>query len=194
MNERKNSTEINKQDERRSEELNEASAEQREVIRDFVEHKELESNKNLEDEIDAHKEASELADKADKKKEAEVQAHVEKHNYRGAPSKKQLRESFNNQMDAVREELGLGGKITSRIIHNPLIETASNFISSTVARPNALLSGSIMAFVTVTALYVLAKHYGFQLSGFETIAAFVLGWIVGTFYDYLVTVFRRHKH
>ncbi len=186
--------EITASDKNNSEKLDEAVAEQREIIRDRIEREGLESAKNPEDKADAHKAASELADKADKKKETEIKVHAEKHNYRGAPSKKQLRESFDNQMKAVRDELGLGGKITSKIIHSPFIEAVSNFVSSTLARPNALLSGSITAFIAVTVLYILAKHYGFQLSGFETIGAFILGWIVGTFYDYLVTIFRRRKH
>jgi hypothetical protein len=37
----------------------------------------------------------------------------------------------------------------------------------------------------VLALYVFAKTLGFTLSGFETIGAFVIGWIIGILFDFL---------
>lgn len=195
MGEKDNQTTNKQEHARGSEQFDEFAAEQQEAMRDRIEQAELASRKNHENEGDAHKEASSLAKEADEKKQKTInETHFEKQKNKGAPSKKQLNESFNNQIKNIRDELGLGGKITSKIIHNPVIEAVSDFISSTLARPNALLSGSITAFITVTALYFLARHYGFQLSGFETIAAFIVGWFVGTLYDYLKSIFRKRKY
>ena len=177
-----------------SENLEKIGMEHREALLTKMERQELENEKNHEDDSSAHDEASRLAKESDDKKQEVIkESHSDVYKHQGAPSKKQLKVSFDNQMRAVRDELNIGGKIASKVIHNPLIETVSDFASSTFARPNALLSGSIMAFITVTALYFLAKHYGFQLSGFETIAAFIFGWLLGTLYDYLRSVFSRHK-
>ena len=34
-------------------------------------------------------------------------------------------------------------------------------------------------------IYTIAKTIGYKLSGFETIAAFLIGWLIGLIYDYL---------
>lgn len=62
-----------------------------------------------------------------------------------------------------------------------------------MARPNAILAGSVVAFFAVLGVYLLAKNLGYVLSGFETIAAFVIGWIIGILYDYFRTMITGKK-
>ena len=81
----------------------------------------------------------------------------------------------------------------SKVIHAPGIEKASETIGSTVARPNAILAGSVVAFVLVLGVYIIAKTLGYPLSGFETIAAFVVGWIIGTLYDFFKVMITGKK-
>ena len=78
----------------------------------------------------------------------------------------------------------------SKVIHNPVIEKTSEVVGSTVARPNALLAGSTVAFITVAVLYIVAKQYGYVLSGFESIGAFILGWLIGVSFDYVRLLIR----
>ena len=93
--------------------------------------------------------------------------------------------AFDKQMSSVQQEMSPSESRFSKIIHTKSIEKTSDTLGATVARPNALLAGSISAFILVTALYFIAKHYGYRLSGFETIATFALGWAVGMIYDYI---------
>lgn len=93
--------------------------------------------------------------------------------------------SFKRQMEAAQADMSTSERRFSKVIHNKTIESVSDTVGSTLARPNALLSGSIFAFLFVTIVYLLAKHYGYQLSGFETIGAFIVGWILGFIYDYI---------
>jgi len=173
--------------------LEEIAAERQEALRNRMErHEVAESDHQKESESEALAKAAELAEKADQEKQDLIEKAPEPI-HRGAPSKKQLRESFENQLRMVREEMGPIGRTFSKVIHNPVIESVSDFVGSTFARPNALLAGSVTAFIVVTVLYYLAKHYGFQLSGFETIAAFIIGWLIGTLYDYLKNVFHRNR-
>lgn len=99
-------------------------------------------------------------------------------------TKQQRDASFNRQMNIVYDELRPSERRFSRFIHNRAVESVSNGLGATIARPNALLAGSVCAFLLVTAVYSIAKYYGYQLSGFETIGAFALGWILGIIYDY----------
>lgn len=100
-------------------------------------------------------------------------------------TRRQREASFKHQMEAVQSEMSPSERRFSKVIHNKTVETASDTLGATIARPNALLAGSISAFLLVTIVYLLAKYYGYRLSGFETIGAFVLGWVLGLIYDYV---------
>lgn len=93
--------------------------------------------------------------------------------------------SFKNQMNTIQAEMKLPSRAFSKVIHNRVIEKTSDIAATTIARPNAILVGSICAFVLTLGVYIIAKSIGYRLSGFETIAAFITGWAVGIFYDYL---------
>lgn len=104
---------------------------------------------------------------------------------RGGISKKDKNASYKRHMAQVQAELPAPQRAFSKIIHAPVIEKTSEFVGATVARPNAVLSGAVVAFFLVLAVYLLAKTLGYVLSGFETIAAFIVGWVIGVLYDYL---------
>ena len=124
-------------------------------------------------------EAKELAQSKEKHAPQEKQKEIAHHE---AP--KALRHnSYKQTMKTVQSQMSPASQSFSKIIHNPTIEKASEAIGATVARPNALLAGSICAFLAVASLYATAKFVGFSLSGFETIGAFILGWIIGLGYD-----------
>ncbi len=109
---------------------------------------------------------------------------------RSTISKKQSSHAYDLQLEHAREHMRPAAKAFSKLIHNRAVETTSDAISSTIARPNALLSGSIAAFAVVTILYFVAKHYGYQLTGFETIGAFAVGWALGILFDYFSLLIR----
>lgn len=137
--------------------------------------------------------ATELAEKAHANEHLKHRNVKKEEQRRGAPSKKQLQETFNAEMKNIYAEMSTTNRIISRVIHNPLIEKTTDFIGTTLARPNAMLSGSIAAFASITIIYLVARHYGYRLSGFETIAAFIIGWAIGILYDYIAGFIRRHK-
>jgi flagellar biosynthesis/type III secretory pathway protein FliH len=112
---------------------------------------------------------------------------------RGSISKKQRNESYARTIKQVQNELPIGNRLFSKIIHNSVIEKTSDVIGSTIARPNAMLSGAVVAFVLTLLTYTIAKTIGYALSGFETIAAFIIGWILGIIYDYLLVLITGGK-
>lgn len=100
-------------------------------------------------------------------------------------SKKQRQHSYKQTMKQIQSEMSTASRTFSKVIHNAVIEKSSEAIGATIARPNAILAGSLTALVLVTSLYVIAKIFGYRLSGFETIGAFILGWLIGLIYDYV---------
>lgn len=103
---------------------------------------------------------------------------------RGSISKKEKTASYKKHMKQLQAELPPAERAFSKLIHNPVVEKTSEFIGATIARPNAILSGAVVAFFLVLAVYLISKHFGYVLSGFETIGAFIVGWVIGVLYDY----------
>lgn len=112
----------------------------------------------------------------------------------GSINNKQRSESYTRTLKQVQDELPLGSRLFSKITHAKAIEKTSDFLGSTVARPDAMLSGAFFAFILTLLTYITAKTIGYALSGFETIAAFILGWIIGIIYDYLHVLFTGKKN
>jgi hypothetical protein len=103
---------------------------------------------------------------------------------RGSISKQEKEASFKRHMKQVQAEMSPPARVFSKFIHNKAVERTSEVVGGTVARPNAILAGAVVAFVFVLVVYLIAKHFGYVLSGFETIAAFIAGWLIGILYDY----------
>jgi hypothetical protein len=93
--------------------------------------------------------------------------------------------SFEAAMTEITRHMPLHERLFSRLIHTKAVETLSDIIAGTLARPDALLAGGIFSFALTLAVYVLAKNLGYTLSGLESIGAFVFGWILGLVYDFL---------
>jgi len=108
-------------------------------------------------------------------------------------SKKQLDESYTATMHEVQSQMAPAERAFSKVIHNETVEKTSEALGSTIARPNALLSGAIFAFVLTLSVYLIAKNLGYPLSGFESIGAFILGWIIGLLYDFLRVMITGNK-
>jgi hypothetical protein len=113
---------------------------------------------------------------------------------RGPITKKQRDDSFKHTMQEVQSQLSAPERTFSKIIHNKTVEKVSDSLGTTIARPNAILAGAVCAFIATTVIYYLAKNIGYHLSGFETIGAFALGWIIGILFDYFkVMITGKHS-
>lgn len=100
-------------------------------------------------------------------------------------TKKRKDEAYAQTMSAIRSQMSTPARTFSKVIHNPVVEKTSEFVGKTIARPNAILSGSTAAFVVTVIVYLTARHYGYVLSGSEAILSFVVGWMLGTVFDYV---------
>lgn len=173
-----------------SRKLEDAGAAQREAIREDLErHQEREQNTSVES---ARHEALEQAARPERehRQEAKKQDTTERER---SITKKDREQSFTTTMREVRSQMSPANRAFSKIIHQPAIEKVSDTIGSTVARPNAILSGSLCAFLFTATLYLIARFNGYPLSGSETIASFALGWLIGLIIDYIRLLFVGKK-
>jgi len=111
----------------------------------------------------------------------------------GVVSKKEREASYKHHMKQLQSELTPSQRAFSKFIHNPVVEKTSDAVGATIARPNAILSGAVVAFFLVLGVYVISKFYGYTLSGFETIGAFIAGWVLGLLYDFFKVMITGKK-
>jgi len=119
--------------------------------------------------------------------------HASSSRRNGSINKKQRDESYKRTMTRVQNELPVNSRVFSKFIHNKSVEKISDAVGNTVARPNAILAGAVTAFLLTLITYTVAKKIGYVLSGFETIASFIVGWIIGLAYDYIKVMVTGKK-
>lgn len=156
--------------------------EQQEHLKDNIERSAEHSREKVED---ARKEALELAGKIEKEQSVAEDQESSKQERRGPISKKDKDASFNATMSEIRTHMPAPARAFSAFIHNKTVEKVSDAVGSTVARPNAILSGAVFAFLFTLVIFLVARHNGYPISGSETIASFALGWILGLLFDYI---------
>ncbi len=163
-------------------EMESLNHERRETLRDSLEKAEKEHEKATKESVSSLKqEALARAEKSTPLDRVE-RSPAEK---RGLITRRSREQSFKKQLDGIQPDLSRSERLLSRLIHAKSVENASDVAGATVARPNAMLAGSVCAFLVVAIVYLSAKYYGYPLSGFETIGAFGIGWLIGLVYDYL---------
>lgn len=173
-------------------EIEAAGEKQHEIIREQLE-KGIEQSPETQAET-ARTEALEKAASA-KHEKAALAHHKEARpeRRRGAISRKERDVSYRATMKEIQTHMSPAGRAFSKIIHNKAVEQVSDALAGTVARPNAILSGAVAAFVISLATLLVAKHYGYRLSGFEAIGAFIAGWLIGILYDFFKVMITGKK-
>lgn len=115
-------------------------------------------------------------------------APVEQPERRVGRTKREKEQAFATTIDEARRHMSPVGRSFSRFIHHPVVEKTSDVVGSTIARPNAIAMGAIFAFLFTLAIYLIAHNNGYPLSGTESIAAFIAGWLFGQLFDYFKTL------
>lgn len=98
-------------------------------------------------------------------------------------TKQDVAERYQQTLRRVQSQLPAPSRAFSKVIHNPVVDKASDVIGNTVARPNLIIAGAIGAIASII-VYVIAQRYGYPLSGSEAMVLFVLGWLIGAIIEY----------
>ncbi len=89
--------------------------------------------------------------------------------------------SYARTMTRVRKQLSPVSRTFSKVIHNPVVDAASEGVAKTVGRPSGIIGGGLLALAGTTAYYYIAKHYGYEYNFGVFLcllgAGFIIGWI-----------------
>lgn len=113
------------------------------------------------------------------------------HSVRPVATKASRKKAYKDILTHTQNELTPASRRFSKVIHQPVVEKTSAAVGSTVARPNAILFGSLFALILSGGIYLIARYYNYTLSGFEAIAAFIVGWAFGMLVDFIRLALRR---
>lgn len=167
--------------EKNAEKLKEAGNENRVELE-----KQLEKNAERSGETnpdDARHEVERITAEAEKAEEQKRSSNAEKDDQKQI-TKHDIDTKYKETMKNMQSQLNAPSRTFSKVIHNPVIEKTSDAIANTVARPNLVISGALGAIASVV-VYIIARTYGYELSGFETIGLFILGWAIGAVIEYI---------
>lgn len=174
-------------------EVKEVGAEQREKLRKNREHVGEESHENADKALHEALENSTSKEALEEKHETAERAPSPAERRNGPRATKELDASFTATITEAQSQMSAPSRTFSKVIHNKAVERVSEVTGSTIARPDAILSGAIVAFLMTLGVYLVAKNLGYPLSGFETIGAFALGWILGLAFDFLRVMVTGRK-
>lgn len=93
-----------------------------------------------------------------------------------------------------RKHLNKPDQVLSKVVHNPAVNKISELSEKTIARPPSLLAGSIAAFIGVSVLYYLSKHYGFAYNWLLIVLLFISGYILGYIFELATTMWRKTRN
>jgi hypothetical protein len=108
------------------------------------------------------------------------------------PTKIDKQSAYSDTMRSMRRRLKPAGRAFSKVIHNPVIEKASEVAAATVFRPSVTLGATATALLITGGLYLTARHYGFAISGSEFIFSLIIGGIAGFLIE-LIGRFTKRK-
>lgn len=101
--------------------------------------------------------------------------------------------TVNRSLSHIRHNLGGGDKAFSKVIHQPVVRSASELGARTVGRPIALLVGGVCALLGSSVYLYLAKHIGFEYNYLVSTMLFVGGLIVGLLLEGIFNLLGRGK-
>lgn len=100
---------------------------------------------------------------------------------------------YNQTMKRVQRKLPANQRRFSKVIHNPMIETASDVASGTIARPSGLLAGGIMSVIINLLVIIICRYYGYEYNYLLGILGFVGGFLLGVSGELVYRTVRPKK-
>lgn len=100
-------------------------------------------------------------------------------------------EAYRKTIRRIQSNLSKPERAFSKVIHNRAVESTSNAVGSTVARPSAFLGGSFLALTGSVVLLYMTRQYGFTYNYAVIFILFVGGYVLGLLIELLVKTFVR---
>lgn len=174
--------------------VSESSEQSAERLKESLEKRPVESSEHRQERLRSARKETETVFARESGRERKSGGEPSSPQYRlGKATSKQKDKAYRETLRQAQSHMSPPRRTFSKVIHIPVVEKTSDAVGSTLARPNAILMGGLTSLLVVGGVYLIAKYYGYSLSGSETIIAFGLGWVLGLIIDYAQLLLRGHK-
>lgn len=108
---------------------------------------------------------------------------------------KQLKtSSYSSSLIQIRKRLPKKKqKAFSHVIHAKGMDSSNDFIANTIARPNSIIGGSLLALVGVLVGVFLSRYYGYSYNYLLLFLLFILGYVIELLIESVIKFFVRYK-
>lgn len=103
------------------------------------------------------------------------------------------KESYKRTLKQTQKKLPAPDKALSKIVHQPIVNAVSKVGEKTIARPKGILTGSIIALIGSTYIFVSAKRYGYKYNFTVVIILFLGGYLLGLAIELLAYFAKKMK-
>lgn len=87
--------------------------------------------------------------------------------------------SYKQTLKSTRRKLTTPERAFSKVIHQPVVETVSDFAGGTVARPSGLLVGGLVSAAASLVVLYICRHYGYEYNFLIGLAGMGGGFVLG---------------
>lgn len=141
---------------------------------------------------------------------AEIKKHVEQHAISGkevtvgekeqpkSPDfgtyKEMKGQTYKRSLKHIQRQLSGPERTMSKVMHQKTIDTVSEGLGKTVARPSGILGAGIVALAGTSFLLYMAKKYGFEYNPLMFFALILTGFVIGIILELFIRGVQKIRH
>jgi len=101
--------------------------------------------------------------------------------------------NYTQTVQSLQRRLSPVSRSFSRVIHNSAVEKTSEALEATVMRPSVVTGALWSAAIVGSSFYLVARHFGYALSGSEMLVSLFVGGIIGGLLETAARTVRRRR-
>jgi hypothetical protein len=106
---------------------------------------------------------------------------------------KELRTNSRNQtLRRVQKQLPASERTFSRVIHQPAVETLSDVVGGSLARPSGLLFAGLCSIISSLIILYICRHYGYEYNFLIGLVFMAGGFVLGLLLEAVYKIFKRN--
>jgi hypothetical protein len=169
----------------------------------------LDLSAEIEKNLKRSKEAAEFS-KSEKLSPGEIKAKAEQHAISGKEVpigeksniknpdfgiyKEMKSQTYGRTMGRIRQQLPAPERLMSKVMHQKTIDSVSDAMSKTIARPSGILGGGALALIGSSILLYMAKKYGFEYNFFMFFILVGCGFVLGIIAELFIRSVKKARN
>lgn len=100
-------------------------------------------------------------------------------------------QSLKQGLKSIQRHLPAYQRPFSKFIHNPVVESTSDFVGATGARPSGIFVGGLFSLIFSVFIMIVCRYYGYEYNYLIGVAGLAGGFVLGIFLEFLLKSVKR---